>query len=307
MPGDHIKLMAATTTWLAKPIARSQTMLYLVIEMPSFLTKLETACQANKSLLCVGLDPDPALMPIGDVYQFNRAIVDATADLVCAYKPQLAFYEALGIPGLQALERTLAYIRSQCPNTFIIGDAKRGDISFTSAAYATAMFDRWGFDAVTVNGYMGRDSIEPFLCREDRGAFVLCRTSNPDAVEFQDVKDSDGTPLYQRIAQVCQTWSSKSNVGLVAGATYPTELKLIREICPTLPILIPGVGSQAGDLEEAVHAGIDGKGRGAIINSSRGVIYASSGPDYAKAARKSAEELRNDINGVLEREGKGWS
>ena len=129
----------------------------------------------------------------------------------------------------------------------------------------------------------------------------------PGRGEFQDVKDSDGTPLYQRIAQVCQTWSSKSNVGLVAGATYPTELKLIREICPTLPFLIPGVGSQAGDLEEAVLAGINVKGRGAIINSSRGVIYASSGPDYAKAARKNAEELRNDINGVLEREGKGWS
>ena len=271
------------------------------------MTKLETACQANRSLLCVGLDPDPALMPTCDVYQFNRAIVDATADLVCAYKPNLAFYEALGIAGLQSLERTLDYIRSQCPKTFLLGDAKRGDISSTSAAYATAMFDRWGFDAVTVNGYLGRDSVEPFLSHEDRGVFVLCRTSNPGAAEFQDLKDSNGTPLYQRIAQACQTWNGKNNVGLVAGATYPTELKLIRELCPTLPFLIPGVGSQAGDLEEAVLAGIDDKGRGAIINLSRGVIYASAGPDYAKAARKNAEEVRNDINRVLDREGKGWS
>ena len=271
------------------------------------MTKLETACQANRSLLCVGLDPDPALMPTRDVYQFNRTIVDATADLVCAYKPNLAFYEALGIEGLQALERTLEYIRVQCPNMFLLGDAKRGDISSTSAAYATAMFDRWGFDAVTVNGYLGRDSVEPFLSREDRGVFVVCRTSNPGAVEFQDLKDGDGAPLYQRIAEACQTWNRKDNIGLVTGATYPTELKLLRELCPTLPFLIPGVGSQAGDLEQAVLAGMNAKGRGAIINSSRGVIYASGGPDFARAARKKAEELRNDINGVLEREGKGWS
>jgi orotidine-5'-phosphate decarboxylase len=279
----------------------------LVPEMSTFLDKLEKACQANRSLLCVGLDPDPSRMPTTDVYEFNRAIVDATADLVCAYKPNLAFYEALGLDGLKALERTLEHIRGVSTNVLIIGDAKRGDIDSVSAAYATALFDRWGFDATTVNAYGGGDSIEPFLSYGDRGVFVWCRSSNPGAADFQDLEDQGGRPLYQQMAQTYQSWNQKSNLGLVAGATYPKELKTLRELCPKMPFLIPGVGAQSGDLRLAVLFGMDAEGRGAIINSSRGVLYASDGPNFAQAARDKAESLKVAINQVLEQEGKGWS
>ncbi len=274
--------------------------------MTSFVQRLDAACEASRSFLCVGLDPDPRLMPVADIYSFNRAIVDATHDLVCAFKPNLAFYEAQGLEGLQALSRTIDHIRRVNPDVAVIGDAKRGDIGHVSAAYATAMFDRWGLDAVTVHGYIGRDSVEPFLSHEGRGAFVLCRTSNPGAVAFQDMRSGDGVPLYQRVAHTVGGWSANGSVGLVVGATYPEELSAVRGICPSLPILIPGVGSQAGDLRQAVLNGTDASGRRAVINASRSVIYASSGPDYAEAARREAMRLRDAINDVLESEGLGW-
>ena len=268
---------------------------------------MEAACQANRSLLCVGLDPDPEMMPTADIFSFNRAIVDATRDLVCAYKPNLSFYESQGLKGLRALAQTMEHIRTFSPGVIIIGDAKRGDISSSSAGYATAIFDQWGFDAVTVNGYMGRDSVEPFLAYEGCGAFVLCKTSNPGAGEFQDIQDKEGVPLYQRVARAVGGWSTDDNLGLVVGATYPEQLKAVRDICPQMPILIPGVGSQAGDLRQAVLNGTDARGRRAIISASRSIIYASSGPDFAEAARREASTLRDRINDILETEGLGWS
>lgn len=274
--------------------------------MTSFVEKLDTACQDNRSLLCVGLDPDPKMMPLDDVFEFNRAIVDATRDLVCAFKPNMAFYESQGLEGLKALERTIEHIRTVSPETIIIADAKRGDIGHVSAAYASAMFDGWGFDAVTVHGYMGRDSVEPFVSRDGKGAFVLCRTSNPGSVDFQDIPNADNLPLYQKVAGAVGGWGFNGSVGLVVGATYPEELRAVRGICPSLPILIPGVGSQAGDLRQSVLNGTDASGRRAIINASRSVIYASSGPDFAEAARREAKRLRDEINDILESEGLGW-
>ena len=275
--------------------------------MTSFVQKLEAACQANRSLLCVGLDPDPRLMPTADIIGFNRAIIDATRDLVCAYKPNLSFYEAQGLEGLRALGQTIEHIRTVSPGVIIIGDAKRGDIASSSAGYATAIFDQWGFDSVTVNGYLGRDSVEPFLEYDGKGAFVLCRTSNPGAVDFQDIKDKKGVPLYQSVARAVGGWSADGNLGLVVGATYPDGLKAVREICPQMPILIPGVGSQAGDLRQAVINGTDAQGRRAIISASRSIIYAGSGPNFAEAARREATALRDSINDILESEGLGWS
>ena len=274
--------------------------------MTSFVQKLEAACQANRSLLCVGLDPDPRLMPTRNILRFNRAIIDATRHLVCAYKPNGAFYEAQGLEGLKALGQTIEHIRTVSPGVIVIGDAKRGDVSSSSAAYATAMFDHWGFDAVTVNGYLGRDSVEPFLAHESRGAFVLCRTSNPGAVDFQDIKNKKGVPLYQSVARAVGGWSTDDNLGLVVGATYPEQLKAVREICPQMPILIPGVGSQDGDLRASVINGTDAQGRRAIISASRSIIYAGSGPNFAEAARREAWALRDRINDILESEGLGW-
>ena len=278
--------------------------------MTSFLEKLDTACQAHRSLLCIGLDPDPGRMAVPDVFQFNRAIVDATADLVCAYKPNLAFYEALGLPGLEALQRTVEHIRGQAPEVIVIGDAKRGDVGNTAEAYASALFDSWGFDAATISPYLGGDSVAPFLAREEHGVFVLCRTSNKGAGDFQDADAlfcGERRPLYQHVALRSLEWGARGNVGLVVGATYPEELKIVRGLCPDTPFLIPGVGAQGGALEQAVSDGTDSNGRRAIINSSRAVLYASRGEDFAQAARHEAARLRDEINDVLAREGKGWS
>jgi orotidine-5'-phosphate decarboxylase len=277
--------------------------------MATFVERLQGACRANRSLVCVGLDPDPSRMPVRDVTTFNRAIVEATADLVCAYKPNLAFYEALGMTGLKALEETLKAIRKLAPSAIVIGDAKRGDIGNTATAYAAALFDVWGFDAATVNPYLGGDSVEPFLAHADRGAFILCRTSNPGAREFQDLRvpaDVGSRPLYESVARKAGEWNTRGNVGLVVGATYPDELKRIRGLCPPLPILIPGVGAQAGDLDAAVLNGTDADGRLAVINSSRGIIYASRGADYAQAARRAATTLRDQANDVLKKAGHPW-
>ncbi len=276
--------------------------------MSEFLNKLDRTSRTNRSLLCVGLDPDPTLMPVSDAAEFNRAIVDSTADLVCAYKPNLAFYEAMGMEGLRALERTIDHIKERAPDAVLIGDAKRGDVGASAEAYARAMFDVWGFDAATVNAFGGGDTVRPFLEYRDRGVFILCRTSNPGAGDFQDLKSSDsGEPVYRTLAARAVEWSTAGNAGLVAGATYPAELKQLRDLCPDMPFLIPGVGTQGGDVKEATLNGVDANGRRAVINSSRGVLYASTGRDYAKAARKEAVNLRDGINAALDQAGLGWS
>ena len=268
---------------------------------------MRDASEAARSLVCVGLDVNPAQMPVPDVADFNRAIVDATADLVCAYKPNIAFYEALGLPGLRALEATIAHIRDAAPDCVVIGDVKRGDIGNTVEAYATAMFDVWGFDAVTVNSWGGTETVAPWLARPDRGVFVWCRGSNPGSSDLQDLVVDGGEPVYLRLARDLGNLPAEGNLGLVVGATVPQQLAAVREVCPGMPILIPGVGAQGGDLEASVRNGVDANGRLAIINSGRGIIYASSGDDFAEAARKAAGELRDGINGTLEGMGLGWS
>jgi len=258
-----------------------------------FVSRLLNASRGNRSLLCVGLDPDPSKLPVRDVFEFNRAIIDATADLVCCYKPNLAFYEALGIRGLQALRKTLAHIPKDIP---VIGDAKRGDIGNTATAYAKALFGYYKFDAVTVNPYMGYDSVKPFLDYRDKGIFVLCRTSNSSASDFQDLVDNFGMKFYQTVALRAGDWNKGGNVGLVVGATFPEELREIRKLCPDMPLLIPGIGAQGGDLELSVRYGVDANKEKAVIVAARQVLYASKGPDYAQAARKAAGELRDAIN-----------
>ncbi len=257
-----------------------------------FVDKLLNASRKNKSWLCIGLDPDPELMPAVDVLQFNKAIIEATSDLVCAYKPNLAFYEALGTEGLATLEKTVKYIPGDIP---VIGDAKRGDIGNTARAYAKALFSVLGFDAATVNPYLGFDSIEPFINYQDKGVFILCRTSNRGATDFQDLL-TNGLPLYEAVAQKAKEWDIHGNIGLVVGATYPEELKKVRSICPEMPLLIPGIGAQRGDLASAVGYGVDARGEKAIINVSRQILYASKEKDFAQAARNIAEKIRQQIN-----------
>jgi orotidine-5'-phosphate decarboxylase len=229
------------------------------------------------------------------VLDFNCAIIEATYDLVCAYKPNLAFYEAMGVEGLRALAATVASMPDTIP---VIGDAKRGDIGNTARAYAAAMFEGFGFDAVTVNPYLGGDSLEPFLEYEDKGVFVLCRTSNPGSVDLQDLLVGK-KHLFEVVAKKALEWNKYGNIGLVVGATYPDDLKRVRNICPDMPILIPGVGKQGGDLEAAVRNGVDANKEKAIINSSRGIIFASKGKDFAEAARRAAIATRDEINRCL--------
>ena len=277
--------------------------------MPTYLEKFDLACEANRSLVCVGLDPEPSRLPVDDVLDFNRAIIEATADLAAAYKPNLSFYEALGIPGLQALEGTVRSIREAAPSVLIIGDAKRGDGGPSAAAYARAMFGVWGFDSVTVNPWGGGDTIRPFLEDDGRGVFVWCRGSYDSAADLQDMEIMSPfgrTTMYEHVARTSMDWSSRENVGLVVGATVPKQLAAVRQICPDAPFLIPGIGAQGGDLEASVRYGVNAGGRRAVINSSRGIIYASAGADFAQAARKATAALRDAINGTLEAEGKGW-
>ena len=260
-----------------------------------FTDKLLNASRKNKSWLCIGLDPDPELMPAVDVLQFNKAIIEATCDLVCAYKPNLAFYEALGTDGLAILEKTIKDIPGDIP---VIGDAKRGDIGNTAKAYAKALFSVLGFDAATVNPYLGFDSIEPFISYQDKGVFILCRTSNKGATDFQNLL-TNGLPLYEAVAQKAQEWNIYGNIGLVVGATYPEELKRVRSICPEMCLLIPGIGAQGGDLPSAVGYGVDARGEKAIINVSRQILYASKEKDFAQAARSMAKKIRQQINSYL--------
>ncbi|MCH7733763.1 MAG: orotidine-5'-phosphate decarboxylase [Chloroflexi bacterium] len=274
--------------------------------MENWVTRLDDRSVAVDSLACVGLDPDPALMPVSGVFEFNRAIIDATHDLVCAYKPQLAFYEALGIEGLEALQKTVGHIRRVAPDVIIVGDAKRGDIGSTATAYARAMFEFWDFDVVTIHPYLGGDSVAPFLEYEGRGALVVCRTSNPGARELQDLRldmgsETLGMTVYERVADAVEEWNGPGTLGLVVGATYPEEMTALRRDHPSLPFLIPGVGRQGGDVHGATRAGANADGRGIMVSSSRGVLYASSDPDgYADAARNEVEKLRSEINAALQ-------
>jgi len=262
-----------------------------------FSEKLRAAQERNHSFLCIGLDPDPAKIPAADVATFLREIIDATADLVGAYKPNLAFFEALGTEGHDILRRTLEAIPKGIPT---IGDGKRGDIGDTMRFYAKALFDQYDFDAVTVNAYGGHDALEPLLSRKDRGVLIWCRSSNLGAQDIQDRSLTDGRALYEVIAELAKSWNENGNVGLVVGATWPEQLRRVRQLCPDMFILVPGVGAQEGDLEAAVRAALDRQGSGFIINASRQVLYASKGKDFALDARRVAQVLRTRINQAIE-------
>jgi orotidine-5'-phosphate decarboxylase len=266
-----------------------------------FVEKLAEASRTSKSLLCVGLDTDPSLLPEKtSVYDFNKAIIDATADLVCAYKPNIAFYEAMGNTGLDALKKTRDYIPKEIP---VIIDAKRGDIGNTAKAYARSLFEHYNFDAMTASPYLGYDSLEPFIQYRDRGVFILCRTSNPGAADLQSLQiETGGAPkkLFEVVAEKVNEWNKYGNLGLVVGATYPQELKTIRERYPEIMLLIPGVGTQGGELSETVKYGADAKRIRTVINSSRQILYASKGKDFASAARKAARDMRDKINAILD-------
>jgi orotidine-5'-phosphate decarboxylase len=265
----------------------------------TFNAKLLQTTQKNQSLVCLGLDPDPQLMPKMGVFEFNKAIIDATSDLVCAYKPNLAFYEALGIDGLVALQKTVEHIGGKVP---VIGDAKRGDIGNTAKAYARALFEVFGFDAATVSPYMGFDTLEPFLAHKDKAVFILCRTSNAGAADFQDLACSSAhgpQRLYKVVAEKAQEWNKADNIGLVVGATYPEELLEVRQLCPRMTLLIPGIGAQGGSLDLAVRHGVDSTGQRAIFASSRQILYASTGSDFDRAAREATDKMRRQINSIL--------
>ncbi len=265
-----------------------------------FVQRVERAWNAGQTLLCVGLDPDPARLPkhLADadypMFEFGRAIVDATADLVCAFKPQIAYYAAARAE--DQLEMTIAHIRRRHPGIPVILDAKRGDVGSTAEMYAKEAFERYQADAVTVNPYLGFDALAPFLAHADKGVIVLCRTSNPGARDVQDI-ESKGRKLYQIIAEkAARDWNAKGNVLLVVGATYPEELAQIRAIVGDMPILVPGVGAQGGDVGAVVANGATADGTGLIISASRAVLYSGGGKDYAQAARSAAQKLRDEIN-----------
>ncbi len=239
-----------------------------------WVEKLARRSREVGSFVCVGLDP-PAETPVGEIVSRNRALIEATAPYAACFKPNLAFYEQFGIPGLHALEATLAAIPHDIP---VIADAKRGDLGNTSAAYARALFEVWGFDAATINPFQGRDAVEPFLAYEDRGVYLLCRTSNPGAATIQNAELADGQPLYERLAAEMPTWGA--NVAMVVGATAPAELARVRSLAPHTSLLVPGVGAQGGDPAEVVAAA--GREPGLlVVNASRGIAAA---PDPAVAA-----------------------
>jgi orotidine-5'-phosphate decarboxylase len=265
-----------------------------------FMDLLKNAWKSSNSLVCVGLDPDLKKLPASlkgaakPIFEFNKALVDATHDLVCCYKPQAAYYAGQGAD--DELLLTIQYIKSRYPAVPVILDSKRADIGATSEMYAKEAFDRYGADAITVNPYMGMDALKPFLDRADRGVVVLCRTSNPGAKEIQELK-VDGEELYKRVAKLISgPWNYNKNTLLVAGATCPEELGQIRKIVGDTPLLVPGVGAQGGDVEKVLKFGKTADGTGLIINSSRAIIYASSGADFAAAARKATSDLRDQIN-----------
>lgn len=271
----------------------------------NFLEKLLAAERKNRSLLCVGLDPEPQRLPETlrelpveeAVVRFCRAIIEVTAPYASVFKPNLAFFEVLGPAGMEALRKVVQSIPAHIP---VIADAKRGDIGNTAAHYAAALFETYGFDAITVNPYLGYDAVAPFLAYRERGVLLLCRTSNPGGRDFQDllVQDAAGQrrPLYEMVARRVLDWNEAGNCGLVVGATYPQELRAIRALCPALPILVPGIGVQGGDLEASTQGAIDARGERAMLSASRAILYASSDADYAAAAADAARALRDEIN-----------
>ena len=268
--------------------------------MSRFIEQLQQAWDSNNSLVCVGLDPEIERFPAqvldqpSPVFQFNKAIIDATADLVCAYKPQFAHYAAYEAE--DQLERTIDYIQSTYPGIPVILDSKRGDVGNTAERYAIEAFERYHADAVTVNPYLGGDSLEPFLKYEDKGVIVLCRTSNPGAGELQDLQIGDRR-LFHTVADLAaRRWNTRGNCMLVVGATYPRELAEVREITGNMPFLVPGVGAQGGDVAQAVQNGQTAAGSGLVISSSRSILYASAGEDFASAARAATEKLRDQVN-----------
>ena len=278
----------------------------------TFLDQLRTAERQNGSLLCVGLDPEPAKFPThwrGDaskIFDFCAAIVDATADLAMAFKPQIAYFAAHRAEA--QLEQLIAHMRRVAPQVPVILDAKRGDIGSTAEQYAIEAFERYGADAVTLSPFMGFDSVAPYLKYHGKGAFLLCRTSNPGGDDFQPQRllDLPGQPrLYEHIAQLAQgPWNLNGQLGLVVGATYPAEIARVRELAPTLPLLIPGVGAQGGDAMATVKAGWRGTAQAStgpvIVNSSRAILYASAGADYAAAARAEALRTRDVLQAALQ-------
>jgi orotidine-5'-phosphate decarboxylase len=265
-----------------------------------FREQLQAASKRNDSLVCVGLDPELERFPAqlsgqeAPIFQFNRAIIDATADLVCAYKPQIAHYAAYEAE--DQLERTIEYIHQQHPGIPVILDSKRGDVGNTAERYALEAFERYGADAVTVNPYLGTDSLEPFLSYADRGVIVLCRTSNPSAGDLQDL-ETGGRKLYEVVAQLAAShWNSRGNCALVVGATYPRELAQVRALAGDMPFLVPGVGAQGGDVQAVVSNGQTAAGDGLIISSSRAILYAASDETWIEAARAATQKLRDQIN-----------
>ena len=266
----------------------------------TFIEKLKQAWRNNNSLVCVGLDPEPSRFPAhlradpDAIFAFCRAIVDATADAACCFKPQFAHFAARSAE--DTLQRLVAHIHAKHPGVPVILDAKRGDIGSTAAFYAAEAFDRYGADAVTVNPYLGRDSLDPFLARADKGVVILCRTSNAGARDLQDL-DVGGKKLYQHVAATAaREWNANGNCLLVTGATYPGELAAVRAIVGEMPLLVPGVGAQGGDVEAVVRNGATKDGTGLVISSSRAILYAGSGRDFAEAARNAAIALKNEIN-----------
>ncbi|PID99479.1 orotidine-5'-phosphate decarboxylase [Candidatus Saccharibacteria bacterium] len=264
----------------------------------SFAESIQAAVAVNGSLLCVGLDSDAAKLPAGeDQLSFNRAIVDATYDLAAAYKPNTAFYEARGADGMEALRLSCRYIREKAPHALIILDAKRADIGNTNEGYVRFAYEYLDTDAVTLHPYLGKEALQPFLADENKGAVILCKTSNPGSGEFQELS-ADGIPLYQHVAYyVATAWDKHSNCMLVVGAPYPSEAARVREIVgDDMWFLVPGVGAQGGDLAALMAAAQNSRGNGLLVNSSRGIIFASSGEDFAQAARAEAQRLRDEIN-----------
>ena len=267
----------------------------------NFYQKIKAQWAKNNSLICVGLDPDLDRFPdclakeAKSIFPFNKSIIDATHDLVCAYKPQIAHFSAYGAE--DELERTIQYIHENYPEIPVILDAKRGDIGSTAQKYAKEVFERYKADAVTINPYLGFDSIEPFTDYKDKGVIILCRTSNPSAIDLQDLVVKDGDRLYEKVAVLASTkWNNNKNCALVIGATWPSQMSDIRELAGDMIFLVPGAGSQGGNVKQLVEAGKTNDGTGLIINSSRGILYASQSDSYADYARAEALKLRDLVN-----------
>lgn len=265
----------------------------------NFMTSLKDAWRRNDSLVCVGLDPEPGRLPAGlsgeeGIFAFCRDIVDATAGVVCAFKPQIAHFAAQRAEGV--LERLIKHIHDKHPGVPVILDAKRGDIGSTAKHYSVEAFDRYDADAVTLNPYLGKDSIDPFLDRADKGVILLCRTSNPGGADFQAL-DCGGEPLYIRVAEtIASQWNENGNCALVTGATWPEELGRVRAVVGNMPLLVPGIGAQGGDVAAVMKHGQTSDGAGLMISSSRAILYASSGRDFAEVAHRTADEMRKLIN-----------